>query len=80
MDGYNIADLKAHLSEVIARVEAGESVDIMRRGKPVATINPKAKPKKKVDIAMLDALASRLPYQEVSAGDFVRQMRDSDRY
>jgi hypothetical protein len=38
------------------------------------------KPKKMVDIAMLDALASRLPYQEVSVGDFFRQMRNSDRY
>ncbi len=80
MDGYNIADLKAHLSEVVARVEAGESVDIMRRGKPIATIAPKIPPRKKIDFTEIDALVARMPYQDVSAGEFIRQMRDSDRY
>jgi prevent-host-death family protein len=80
MDGYNIADLKAHLSEVIARVEAGETVDVMRRGKPIATITPKVKPKQKIDFTEIDALVARMPFQEVSAGEFIRQMRDSDRY
>jgi prevent-host-death family protein len=77
MDGYNIADLKAHLSEVVARVEAGETVDIMRRGKPVATIAPKVKPKIKVNIAMLDALAARMPPQTTNAVDIIREMRDA---
>jgi prevent-host-death family protein len=80
VDGYNIADLKAHLSEVVARVEAGETVEIMRRGKPVATIAPKISPRKKIDFTEIDALVARMPYQEVSAGEFIRQMRDSDRY
>jgi prevent-host-death family protein len=80
VDGYNIADLKAHLSEVVARVEAGETVEIMRRGKPVATITPKISPRKKIDFTEIEALVARMPYQEVSAGEFIRQMRDSDRY
>ncbi len=81
MDRYNIAEAKTHFSDLIARVEAGETVDIMRRGKPVATISPKTPAKKKkVDVAMLKALADRMPYQDISAGDFVRQMHDSDRY
>jgi prevent-host-death family protein len=80
MSALNIAEAKAHFSALIERVEAGETVDIMRRGKPVATIIPKVPPRKKFDWAMIDALAASMPYQEISAGDFVRQMRDSDRY
>jgi prevent-host-death family protein len=77
MDGYNIADLKAHLSEVIARVESGESVDIMRRGKPVATINPKVKPKQRIDFTEIDALVARMPPQKTRAVDIIREMRDA---
>lgn len=80
MDGYNIADLKAHLSDVVARVEAGESVEIMRRGKPIATIVPKVTPKERIDFTEIDALVARMPMQKMSAGDFIRQIRDSDRY
>ena len=80
MDGMNIAEAKAHFSDLIARVEAGETVDIMRRGKPVATIAPKVKPKQKIDFTEIDALVARMPMQKVSAGEFIRQMRDSDRY
>jgi len=35
-----IADAKAHLSEVIARVENGEVIVIARNGDPVAEIRP----------------------------------------
>jgi prevent-host-death family protein len=80
MDGYNIADFKAHLSDVMARVESGESVEIMRRGKPIATIVPKVKPRQKIDFTEIDALVARMPMQKISAGDFIRQVRDGDRY
>ena len=40
MDGVNIAQAKAHLSELIERAEAGETVEITRRGKPVAKLGP----------------------------------------
>ena len=77
MDGYNIADFKAHLSDVMARVESGESVEIMRRGKPIATIVPKTKPKKRIDFTEIDALVARMPEQKTSAVDIIREMRDS---
>jgi prevent-host-death family protein len=38
----NIAEAKAHLSEVLKRVEAGEVVVLSRRNKPVAEIRPLA--------------------------------------
>jgi prevent-host-death family protein len=35
-----LADAKAHLSEVIARVEAGDTIVVSRNGAPVAEIRP----------------------------------------
>jgi len=36
----NIADAKAHLSRLVARVERGERIVIARAGKPVAELRP----------------------------------------
>ncbi|MGL4240206.1 MAG: type II toxin-antitoxin system Phd/YefM family antitoxin [Beijerinckiaceae bacterium] len=38
MAGTNLAEAKAHLSELVDRAIAGEPQIIMRRGKPVAKI------------------------------------------
>lgn len=40
----NIHEAKAHLSEYLARVEAGETVTICRRNTPVAELRPIRKP------------------------------------
>jgi prevent-host-death family protein len=40
MDTVNIHDAKTHLSRLLARVEAGETVVIARAGTPVATLGP----------------------------------------
>jgi prevent-host-death family protein len=77
MDGYNIADLKAHLSDVVARVEAGESVEIMRRGKPAAKIVPLAPVKTRINFAALDAMVAKQPLQKTKAADIIREMRDA---
>ena len=77
MDRISFADAKAHLSAIIDRVEAGESVEITRRGKTAAVISPVARPKKPIDIAALRAFTDTLPYQEESAADLIRKMRDS---
>ena len=80
MDSYSLAEAKTHLSALIERVDAGETVEITRRGKPIANIVPAGRKLKKVDVDALDRLAARLPYQEQSAGDFIRAMRDDARY
>ena len=38
MRNVSVAEAKNHLSELIARVEAGEEVAVTRRGKPVARL------------------------------------------
>lgn len=80
MDGVNIAEAKAHLSELVERAEAGETVEIMRRGKPVARLVPIERKLRKIDVAALKALTDRMPMHDVGAGEFIREMRDSDRY
>ncbi len=80
MDTIKLADAKAHLSELVDRVEAGDSIDITRRGKAVARLTAVSKPRKPVDAAKLRALTSALPAQTQSAADLVRSLRDDDRY
>ncbi|TPK96925.1 type II toxin-antitoxin system Phd/YefM family antitoxin [Mesorhizobium sp. B2-4-12] len=80
MDAINLADAKAHLSELIDRVEAGDSINITRRGKPVARLTAVAKPRKPIDAAVLRSLTAIMQPQTESAADLVRAMRDGDRY
>ncbi len=80
MDTINLADAKAHLSELVDRVEAGESIDITRRGKPVARLTAVVTPRKRIDAARLRSLTATLPPQPRNAADLVRSMREGDRY
>lgn len=80
MDKISLADAKAHLSELVDRVEAGDAIDITRRGKPVARLTSVTPPRKPVDVAALRALTATMPVQTQEAADLIRSMRDSDRY
>ena len=80
MDAISLADAKAHLSELVDRVEAGGSIDITRRGKPVARLTPAARPRKPIDATLLRSLTVAMPAHSQNAADLVRSMRDGDRY
>ena len=80
MDGVTLAEAKAHLSDLVSRVAAGESIEITRRGKIVARLVPAEAPRKPVDAAALRTITAAMPLQTETAGDFVRRMRDGDRY
>ena len=80
MKNVNVADAKARFSELVALAESGETVCITRRGKPVARIAPVEAKRKPLDVAAMRALTDSMPPQAESAGDFIRRMRDSDRY
>ena len=79
MDSISLADAKAHLSELVDRVEVGDSIDITRRGKPVARLTAVARPRKRIDAALLRSLTATMPPQAQGAADLVRSMRDGDR-
>lgn len=80
MGAISLADAKAHLSELVDRVEAGDSIDITRRGKPVARLTAVAAPRKPIDLAALQAMTETMPVASQTAADLVRAMRDGDRY
>jgi prevent-host-death family protein len=80
MKAITLADAKARLSELVDRVEAGDSIDITRGGKPVARLVGPATPHKRINTALLEALTATLPRQRETAADLVRSTRDRDRY
>ena len=51
MEDNGLSDAKAHLSELIDRVAAGESIPVTRRGKPVAGLTAVPAQRKPVDAA-----------------------------
>lgn len=80
MRSISLAEAKAHLSELIDRVEAGDTIEITRRGKPVARLTAVTAKRKPIDVAELRTLTDSLPPSPQSAADLVRTMRDTDRY
>ncbi|RUT32853.1 type II toxin-antitoxin system prevent-host-death family antitoxin [Arsenicitalea aurantiaca] len=80
MSAVSLADAKARLSELVNRVEAGETIEITRKGKVVARLGPAVTPKPPVDVERLRAHLARIPFQDEPAVDTVRAMRDDDRY
>lgn len=45
---YNVAEAKAHLSDLLARVEGGQEVMIARAGRPVARLVAVEEPNRRV--------------------------------
>ena len=80
MDGVNIAEAKAHLSELVERAEAGETVEITRRGKPAARLVPPVSPRKAFSADVLAAMTADMTVQPQGAAALIRELRDTDRY
>jgi prevent-host-death family protein len=80
MTDVTLAQAKARLSELISRAEHGEAVRITRHGRPVAQLMPVATPRKPIDTEALRKLTATMTPQGEPAADFVRRMRDEDRY
>lgn len=80
MESISLAEAKARLSELVSRVADGETFQITKRGKPVAQITPVQEPRKPIDVEALRVVTSKMPMQSESAGEFMRRMRDDERY
>jgi prevent-host-death family protein len=80
MKKVNLAEAKAHPSELVAAAAAGEPVCIMRRGEAVAQLTAAERERRHIDAAVLRAITDAVPPQREAARDFVRRMRDDDRY
>jgi len=80
MRSINLAAAKAHLSTLVKQAAGGETVQILRRGKPVAQLTAIATPRKPIDIDALRSLVAGMPKRGQGAGKLVRAMRDAERY
>jgi prevent-host-death family protein len=78
MPQVNLAEAKAHLSELVTRAEAGEPILISRRGKPVVQLSRIAELRKPILLSDLRAVTDSMP--ECTAEDVVGTMRDEARY
>jgi prevent-host-death family protein len=76
----NLAEAKARLSELVSEAATGDTVQILRRGKPIAQLTAARKRLKRIDAAALKELTDSMPRQRQSAREFVREMRDNERY
>jgi prevent-host-death family protein len=77
MTTCTVAEAKAHLSELLARVEGGEELLITRRGRPVANLSPVRPIKRPPDWQAIRAFRESMPAMETSATDLVREMRNA---
>jgi prevent-host-death family protein len=70
-----LVEAKAHLSELLDKVEAGEQVVITRHGKPVANMSPVLAAKK--PIPSLAEFRARMPkLRKPTTSELLRKMRD----
>ena len=74
----NLAEAKAHLSELVTRAEAGECIQISPRGKPVVQLTSLARVREPIRLAALRAVTDTMP--DSSADNVVPAMRDEARY
>ncbi|MBF0093331.1 MAG: type II toxin-antitoxin system prevent-host-death family antitoxin [Alphaproteobacteria bacterium] len=72
----NLAQAKAHLSELLDKVEAGEDVVITRRGRAVAHISPASRPKKPLRLRELAEFRATMPRLRRPSAELLREARD----
>ncbi|HEX4889443.1 MAG TPA: type II toxin-antitoxin system prevent-host-death family antitoxin [Alphaproteobacteria bacterium] len=70
----NLAHAKAHLSELLRQVEAGQDVIITRHGRPVARLSRPKLPLR----ADLAELRAEMPPWRRSSAELLREMRDEE--
>lgn len=78
MTTCTVAEAKAHLSELLARVEKGEELVITRRGQPVASLSPIKPAKRSPDWKAIRETRKALATSPgTPAGDLVREVREA---
>ena len=76
MVSVGVAQAKAHLSELLDRVEAGQEVVITRRGKAVAKLSAVVPPRKPLPLEDLTEFRESMPRLRRPAAELLREMRD----
>jgi len=69
-----LVEAKAHLSELLDRVESGEDVVITRHGRPVAHLSPVSRPRRPV--RSLAEFRARMPRLRKRSAILLGELRD----
>ncbi len=77
MRTVSVAQAKTHLSEILTQVQAGEELQISRRGQPIARLVPEPK-SGLVSAFDFEALAAFVDAQPPTVGSSVLAMRAQD--
>ena len=72
----NLARAKAHLSELLDKVEAGEEVVITRHGRPVAHLPAVSRPKQPLQFQELAEFRATMPRLRRPSAELLREARD----
>ncbi len=73
----NVREAKARLSSYLAKVEQGEEVVILRRGRPVAVLKPLEQPTR---LPSLQEFRRKVKVKGLSASETLIRMRRGSRY
>jgi prevent-host-death family protein len=73
----NVREAKARLSSYLAKVEQGEEVVILRRGRPVAVLKPLEQPTR---LPSLQEFRRKVKVKGLSASETLIRMRRESRY
>lgn len=76
MQTVTVAQAKAHFSEILSQVEAGETVIITKRGKAVATIKTTKKTLKPLNLKSLAHFRATMPKLKTPSLKILRKLRD----
>jgi prevent-host-death family protein len=72
----NLVQAKAHLSELLDKVEAGEEVIITRHGRAVAHLHPVSQTKHPLMLDELAAFRGTMPRLRRPSAELLREARD----
>ncbi len=72
----SLAQAKAHLSDLLDKVESGEEVVVTRRGRTVARILAAFRPKQPLPLDELAAFRATMPRLRRPSAELLREARD----
>ena len=76
MVSVSLVHAKAHLSELLDRVEAGQEVVITRRGRAVAHLSAVVRQRKPLPLEELTEFRESMPRLRRPAAELLREIRD----
>jgi prevent-host-death family protein len=74
----NLVQAKAHLSELLDKVEAGEEVIITRHGRAVAQLRPVSRRRNPLMLDDLAAFRATMPPLRRASAELLREARDEE--